>query len=188
MHRRTDGRGDRRSHNYHPVSLDTPVDQDEEDSCPLADTLGTEEDGFDLAHERQALAANWGTLSAMERQVLGLRLGQGLTQREISRRIGYSQMHVSRVLRKSLLHLEVACVTGVGDVTAALRTRDGRFEASTDLAVELVDGCASEAVDRGNDRRELAREDRARGAIGEQEAGAGACDEPLRLRGGQPAG
>jgi RNA polymerase sigma-B factor len=96
------------AHNYHPVSLDTPVDQDEEDSCPLADTLGTEEEGFDLADERQALAANWGTLSAMERQVVGLRLGQGLTQREISRRIGYSQMHVSRVLRRSLLNLEAA--------------------------------------------------------------------------------
>ena len=96
------------AHNYHPVSLDTPVDQDEEDSCPLADTLGIEEDGFDVADERQALVANWGTLSALEREVLGLRLGQGLTQRQISRRIGYSQMHVSRVLRRSLLHLEGA--------------------------------------------------------------------------------
>lgn len=96
------------AHNYHPVSLDTPIEPDEEDSCPLADTLGSEEDGFDLADERQALVANWRTLSDMERQVLRLRLGHGLTQREISRQIGYSQMHVSRVLRKSLLHLEGA--------------------------------------------------------------------------------
>lgn len=96
------------AHNYHPVSLDAPVAQDDEDHCPLADTLRSEDDGFDLADERQALVANWHTLSDMERQVLGLRLLHELTQREISRRIGYSQMHVSRLLRKSLLHLDGA--------------------------------------------------------------------------------
>ena len=93
------------AHNYHPVSLDAPVLQDEEDSCPLAETLGVQDDGFDIADEREALAANWRTLSDIERQVLGLRLLHELTQREISKRIGYSQMHVSRLLRKSLVHL-----------------------------------------------------------------------------------
>jgi RNA polymerase sigma-B factor len=99
------------AHNYHPISLDVPVVHDEEDSCPLGETLGTDDGGFDLADERQTLVAGWHTLSDVERQVLGLRLLQGLTQREISRRIGCSQMHVSRLLRKSLIHLNVESET-----------------------------------------------------------------------------
>jgi RNA polymerase sigma-B factor len=98
--------------NYHPASLDAPVVVEDEDASPLADTLGGEDDGFDLADERQAILANWHTLGNTEREVLGLRLLQGLTQREISRRIGYSQMHVSRLLRKSLLHLDGAAEPG----------------------------------------------------------------------------
>jgi RNA polymerase sigma-B factor len=96
------------AHNYHPVSLDVAVAQDEDDGCPLAETLGAEDDGFDLADERQTLVAAWHTLSPIEREVLGLRLLLGLTQREISERIGYSQMHVSRLLRKSLRRLDGA--------------------------------------------------------------------------------
>ena len=72
------------------ASLDAPVTQDD-DSCPLADMLGTEDDGFELAEDRQALASSWAELTQLERQVLGLRLVHGLTQREISQRIGYSQ-------------------------------------------------------------------------------------------------
>ena len=91
--------------NYHLTSLDAPVAQDDEHHCPLADLLGTEEDGFELAEDRQALASSWAGLPQLERQVLGLRLVHGLTQREISQRIGHSQMHVSRLLRRSMLSL-----------------------------------------------------------------------------------
>ncbi len=96
--------------NYHLTSLDASVVHDDEESCPLADMLGGEDDGFELAEERHALVASWGTLSEVERQVLGLRLVHGLTQREISRRIGYSQMHVSRLLRRSMLSLNAGAV------------------------------------------------------------------------------
>jgi RNA polymerase sigma-B factor len=96
--------------NYQLTSLDAPIAQDGEEHCALADTLGSEDDGFELAEERYALVTSWATLSDLEREVLGLRLVQGLTQREISRRIGYSQMHVSRLLRRSMhsLNGEVA--------------------------------------------------------------------------------
>jgi RNA polymerase sigma-B factor len=94
--------------NYQLNSLDAPVAQDDEEHSPLADMLGAEDDGFDLAEDRQALASSWATLPPLERQVLGLRLVHGLTQREISRRIGYSQMHVSRLLRRSMLSLDAA--------------------------------------------------------------------------------
>ncbi len=91
--------------NYQLTSLDAPAAQDDEDGSALADMIGSEDDGFELAEERQTLASSWATLSQLERQILGLRLVHGLTQREISRQIGYSQMHVSRLLRRSMLSL-----------------------------------------------------------------------------------
>jgi RNA polymerase sigma-B factor len=93
------------AHNYHPASLDAPIAHDGEDRCALADTLGGDDIGFELAEHRQALATSWATLSEVEREVLGLRLVQELTQREISQRIGCSQMHVSRLLRRSMTRL-----------------------------------------------------------------------------------
>jgi RNA polymerase sigma-B factor len=96
--------------NYQLTSLDAPVVQDDEDGCALTETLGGEDDGFELAEDRQALASGWAELPELERQILGLRLVHGLTQREISRRIGYSQMHVSRLLRRSMLSLDAAGV------------------------------------------------------------------------------
>ena len=47
-------------------------------------------------------------LPDVERQVLELRFMHDLTQREIGERIGYSQMHVSRLLRRALKRLETA--------------------------------------------------------------------------------
>jgi len=52
--------------------------------------------------------AGWASLTDIERQVLGLRLVHELTQREISQRIGCSQMHVSRLLRRSMMRLDAA--------------------------------------------------------------------------------
>jgi len=98
------------AHNYHPASLDAPVANDGEDRCALAETLGNEDDGFELAEHRQALAASWLTLSDVEREVLSLRLVHELTQREISQRIGCSQMHVSRLLRRSMIRLDAAAL------------------------------------------------------------------------------
>jgi RNA polymerase sigma-B factor len=94
------------AHNYHPASLDAPVNREDEDRCDLADTLGGVDGGFELAEDRLAIAERWGSLSDVEQQVLGLRLAGELTQREISQRIGCSQMHVSRVLRRSMTRLD----------------------------------------------------------------------------------
>ena len=98
------------AHNYHPASLDAPVAHDGEDRCALAETLGNEDAGFELAEHRQALGASWSTLSDVEREVLSLRLVHELTQREISQRIGCSQMHVSRLLRRSMIRLDAAAL------------------------------------------------------------------------------
>jgi RNA polymerase sigma-B factor len=93
------------AHNYHPASLDAPITHDSEDRTALSETLGGEDIGFELAEQREALATSWASLSDVEREVLGLRLVEELTQREISQRIGCSQMHVSRLLRRSMIRL-----------------------------------------------------------------------------------
>ena len=94
--------------NYRPTSLDTLVCDGDEDRCPLGEQLGRVDVGFELADDRQTLARSWAELPELEREVLGLRLVEGLTQREISCKIGYSQMHVCRLLRKSLRSLDAA--------------------------------------------------------------------------------
>jgi RNA polymerase sigma-B factor len=94
--------------NYSPASLDAPVSHEDGESSALGETLGVVDGGFELAEDRQALAAGWASLSAVERQVLGLRLAHEFTQREISQRIGCSQMHVSRLLRRSMIRLDAA--------------------------------------------------------------------------------
>ena len=47
-------------------------------------------------------------LTEAERKVIQLRFMSDLTQREIGDRLGYSQMHVSRLLRRALSHLQDA--------------------------------------------------------------------------------
>jgi RNA polymerase sigma-B factor len=96
------------AHNYLPASLDAPIAHEDDDRCALGETLGGDDDGFELAEDRQVLAAGWASLSDVERQVLGLRLVHELTQREISQQIGCSQMHVSRLLRRSMIRLDAA--------------------------------------------------------------------------------
>jgi RNA polymerase sigma-B factor len=93
------------AHSYAPASLDAPVSREAEESAALVDLLGREDDGFALAESREVIAGKWRSLSDLERRVIGLRFVHGLTQREIGQRIGYSQMHVSRLLRRSLSRL-----------------------------------------------------------------------------------
>jgi RNA polymerase sigma-B factor len=93
------------AHSYAPASLDAPVSDEGEESAALVDMIGSEDDGFSLAESREVIGQAWRRLSDLERQVVTMRFVNGLTQREIGRQIGYSQMHVSRLLRRSLARL-----------------------------------------------------------------------------------
>ena len=90
------------AHSYTPVSLDAPVSSEEGESTALVDVVGREDDGFALAESRELIADSWHSLSEIERRVVTLRFAGGLTQREIAEQVGYSQMHLSRLLRRSL--------------------------------------------------------------------------------------
>jgi RNA polymerase sigma-B factor len=93
---------------YEAASLDAPTARDDGESASLVDLLGGEDSAYELVEDRQAIASTWTALPEVERQVLELRFMHDLTQREIGERIGYSQMHVSRLLRRALNRLETA--------------------------------------------------------------------------------
>jgi RNA polymerase sigma-B factor len=87
---------------YEATSLDAPASRESEDTGPLVDLIGTNDVHVDLVESRQTLASTWQELSGIEREVLRLRFTEDLTQREIGDRVGYSQMHVSRLMRRAL--------------------------------------------------------------------------------------
>jgi RNA polymerase sigma-B factor len=93
---------------YEAASLDAPTARDDDEAAALVDLLGSEDSAYDLVESRDAIASTWKALPDVERRVLELRFMQDLTQREIGERIGYSQMHVSRLLRRALIRLETA--------------------------------------------------------------------------------
>jgi RNA polymerase sigma-B factor len=94
---------------YETASLEAPVGSADADDAPtVADTVGVEEPGFELIDAGDAIAATWKALPERERTVLQLRFVEDLTQREIGDRIGVSQMHVSRLLRRALDRLHIA--------------------------------------------------------------------------------
>jgi RNA polymerase sigma-B factor len=95
---------------YEAASLDAPTAGDDEEGRALVDMLGGEDSGYELTESRDAIAASWRTLPVPERQVLELRFVHDLTQREIGALIGYSQMHVSRLLKRALQRLETDSV------------------------------------------------------------------------------
>jgi RNA polymerase sigma-B factor len=93
---------------YEAASLDAPTARDDDEAAPLVDMMGGEDSAYELVESRDAIASTWKALPEVERQVLELRFMHDLTQREIGERIGYSQMHVSRLLRRALNRLETA--------------------------------------------------------------------------------
>jgi RNA polymerase sigma-B factor len=93
---------------YDTASLDAPAARDSEDGAALIDVVGRDDDGYEAVADGEALAAAWRELPAQERRVLQLRFVRGLTQREIGEAIGFSQMHVSRLLRRAISRLEEA--------------------------------------------------------------------------------
>jgi RNA polymerase sigma-B factor len=93
---------------YEAASLDAPTARDDSEAAPLVDLMGDEDTSYELVESRDAIASTWRALPEVERQVLELRFMHDLTQREIGERIGYSQMHVSRLLRRALDRLETA--------------------------------------------------------------------------------
>jgi RNA polymerase sigma-B factor len=74
---------------------------DDDDLDPL-ESLGTEEHQYEVSEDRAVLAPGFKVLDERERKILQLRFFDGLTQSQIAQQVGISQMHVSRLIRRSL--------------------------------------------------------------------------------------
>jgi RNA polymerase sigma-B factor len=96
---------------YRATSLSSPRGGEEQGGDTLADTLGNEEHGYNLAENRATLDRLLQTITPREREVLRLRFEEDLTQAEIGERIGVSQMQVSRLIRQSVARLRAAART-----------------------------------------------------------------------------
>jgi RNA polymerase sigma-B factor len=73
----------------------------DEDLDPM-ESIGTEEHQFEVSEDRAVLAPGFRVLDDRERKILQLRFFDGLTQSQIAQQVGISQMHVSRLIRRSL--------------------------------------------------------------------------------------
>jgi len=88
---------------YNTVSLSAPApDEGDEDGGDPLEHFGDEDEGFELAEERQLLREGFKDLGDRERSILHMRFFLGMTQSEIADQVGISQMHVSRLIRQSI--------------------------------------------------------------------------------------
>lgn len=90
---------------YSSVSIYSGGTNDEDESLELLDCLGVEEEAYDIFEQRRILAPAMERLDPRERLILHLRFFEGMTQTQVATRIGISQMHVSRLIRKSIDNL-----------------------------------------------------------------------------------
>ena len=87
---------------YSSLSLSAGPGQDDEGDLDPLESLGTEEHEYEVSEDRAILEPGFRVLDDRERTILHLRFFKGLTQSQIAQEVGISQMHVSRLIRRSL--------------------------------------------------------------------------------------
>jgi RNA polymerase sigma-B factor len=74
----------------------------DDEEGPFSRTLGAEDPGYGLVDDLVTIAPAYAALTAREQEILRLRFGGDLSQSEIAARLGVSQMHISRLIRRAL--------------------------------------------------------------------------------------
>jgi RNA polymerase sigma-B factor len=97
---------------YEAVSLDGYRYAESDGGETYADRVGTEDGRYDLVEYEATIAPVLRALPERERRILHLRFAEDLTQAEIAERIGVSQMHVSRLLRRAIDRLQAVARHG----------------------------------------------------------------------------
>ena len=90
------------AHAYTLTSLDAPTGDED---LALRDQIGSEDEMIELLEYRTSLTPLLDQLPPREQTMLYLRFFKGMTQSEIADKLGISQMHVSRLLAKTLTTL-----------------------------------------------------------------------------------
>jgi RNA polymerase sigma-B factor len=91
---------------YRSSPLNMSGERDDDDARYSGVLLGGTDPDLDLADDRVLLRQAMATLPIRERRIVELRFAEGLSQSEIAEEIGVSQVHVSRLLRKSIRLLQ----------------------------------------------------------------------------------
>ena len=100
---------------YRIGSLDIPAS--DRDEMTAGDRVGSVDDELRHVEDRAVVREMVASLPARERHIVYLRFFEGLTQAEIAERVGVSQMHISRLLTRSL--------EALGDQITDLRALEG---------------------------------------------------------------
>ncbi|MEV3855963.1 SigB/SigF/SigG family RNA polymerase sigma factor [Streptomyces sp. NPDC050095] len=102
------------SNGYTSASLDAALtgDNGQDGESVLADFIGVQDEAMELVEDFQALAPLVAELPERDRQLLHLRFVEELTQSEIGERLGYSQMHVSRLIKQLITRLKSGMLAG----------------------------------------------------------------------------
>lgn len=90
---------------YQPESLDATITEHEAGPQSIGDVYGDLDEGYQRVTDRESVRPLIAALPAREQNVLYLRYFASKTQRQIAERIGVSQMHVSRILDRTLREL-----------------------------------------------------------------------------------
>jgi RNA polymerase sigma-B factor len=96
---------------YTSASLDATISGSEDGEMAMADFIGTDDHALELVEDFHALAPMIAALDERERQILHMRFVDELTQSQIGERLGVSQMHVSRLLSRTLSRLRDGMLT-----------------------------------------------------------------------------
>jgi RNA polymerase sigma-B factor len=113
---------------YSSLSLNSGGGSDEDGELDPLESIGTEEHQYEVSEDRAVLAPGFRALDERERLILHLRFFEGLTQSQIAQHVGISQMHVSRLIRRSLekIREEIAADQDLPEDDAARRRRVAR--------------------------------------------------------------
>lgn len=99
------------SNGYNSSSLDAALGGDDDDSeASLADFIGHEDPAMALVDDFHSLAPLIADLDERDRTIIHLRFVEELTQAQIGERLGCSQMHVSRLLARTMKRLRAGLV------------------------------------------------------------------------------
>ncbi len=90
---------------YRVHSIDAPVSSGDSAPRMVSDTVGEVDFEFDRITDQETVRPLLASLPERERTVLYLRFFESMTQSQIAERIGVSQMHVSRILERTLREL-----------------------------------------------------------------------------------
>ncbi|MHA4816499.1 RNA polymerase sigma factor SigF [Streptomyces aculeolatus] len=95
---------------YTASSLDSPAPEEDGGEGSLADRLGYEDTALEGVEYRESLKPLLAQLPARERQIIMLRFFGNMTQSQIGDEVGISQMHVSRLLTRTLAQLRAGLI------------------------------------------------------------------------------